>query len=210
MVRWEGASTVVRPQKNLLFLAMALHVAGHAGCRTTRPEVPPPPKFASDGKKQPVGFGSGPRSSYMVDAANQIAPGISAPGQSQTSIANRNEFATPSNNNTDSILLAEPSRTSSATSTSGLPKLGGIMKGLGNGSEARSDSSIQRASTDQPKPAQPLDPPITLPPPPLVPPPSAVPPPSSLSTGPAITSEHAPPALPGNPGIPPLVPETSP
>ncbi len=201
---------MVQPVKKMLFLAMALHVAGHAGCRTTRPEVPPPPKFASDGKKQPVGFGSGPRSSYMVDAANQIAPGISTPSQSQTSIANRNEFATPSNNNTDSILLADPARTSSAASTSGLPKLGGIMKGLGNGSASRSDSSIQRASTDQPNPAQPLDPPITLPPPPLVPPPTAIAPPTTLPPGRASTSDNAPPALPGNPAIPPLVPESSP
>ncbi|MFM7127844.1 MAG: hypothetical protein ACKO0V_00620 [bacterium] len=201
---------VVKQSKCAWQCLLIITLAAQFGCRTTRPEVPPPPKFAADGKKQPVGFGSAPRNGYMVDAANQVAPGISAPGQSQTSIANRNEFTTPSNNNTDSILLAEPSRNPSATSSSGLPKLGGIMKGLGNGSSSRSDSAIQRASTDQPKPAQPLDPPISLPPPPLVPPPTAIAPPGSLPAGPASTSEHAPPALPGNPGIPPLVPETSP
>ena len=203
---------MVSQSKLLKFLLTAWAFAGVTGCRTTRPEVPPPPKFTASGKKQPVGFGTVPRAGYMVDAANELAPGISAPGQSQTSMANRNDYVAPNSNSTDSILVAEPSKGgagASAASSSGLPKIGGIMKGLGNGSLPRSDSGVQRASgSPETKPAQPLEPPISLPPPPVLPPPTAVPP-ASLPSFSGSNSEHAPAALPGNPGIPPLTPEPS-
>jgi hypothetical protein len=194
-------SRAVVSQSNLLkFLLAVWAFAGLAGCRTTRPEVPPPPKFTTSGKKQPVGFGTAPRAGYMVDAANQTAPGISTPGQSQTSMANRNEYTNPNTNSTDNILLAEPAKGSAGSTdagTSGFPKLGGIMKGLGNGSAGKSDAGVERVSTGSPaKPAQPIEPPISLPPPPILPPPAAVPPVDPSVSG--SNSEHAPAPLPIN------------
>lgn len=190
------------------------------GCRTTRPEVPPPPRFASDGRKQPlnaVGFGSVPRPSFMTDATAQIAPGIKAPGQDQTSIASREAYQ-PDNPSTDQILKApDPTKlpqqpamvNSDRTSSKGL-SLGGIMKGLGNGSASNRDSSVVRAGGISEGPSStPLDPPVTLPPPPLVPPPAAIAPPALPADG-RVVSEHAPSALPSQNALPPLLPEGMP
>lgn len=203
-------------------VALSMFIAGSCltGCRTTRPEVPPPPKFTADGRKQPlspVGFGSSPKAGYMTDASSQIAPGIKAPGQEQTSIASRDSQG-QGNAPKDSILNI-PDREMPAqlpvasASNNGKSKglsLGGLMKGLGNGSSSNRDPAVQRAgATSSEPPSEPLEPPVTLPPPPLVPPPSAAIPPPLPTDGRAI-SDQAPAALPSQNVVPPLTPEPLP
>jgi hypothetical protein len=153
----------------------------------------------------------------MTDATAQIAPGIKAPGQDQTSIASREAYQ-PDNASTDQILKApdptklpqQPALVNSNRSSSKGLSLGGIMKGLGNGSGSSRDSAVVRAGGISESPASdPLEPPVTLPPPPLVPPPAAIAPPA-LPTDGRVISEIAPSPLPPQNALPPLLPETTP
>lgn len=206
--------------RKLVGLSMFIAGCCFSGCRTTRPEVPPPPEFTADGRKQPinrVGFGSSPKAGYMTDASSQIAPGIKAPGQEQTSIASRDALELGELPK-DSILNIPdrekpaqlPVASSSNNNNSKRLSIGGLMKGLGNGSSANRDPAVQRAgATSSDPPSEPLEPPVTLPPPPLVPPPSAAIPPALPTDGRAL-SDHAPAALPSQNVVPPLSPEPLP
>lgn len=205
-----------------IFIANTL--ATLAGCRTTRPEVPPPPRFAADGRKissNVVGFGSAPRAGYMTDAATQSGPAMAAPGGDRTSIASQSQpndsvtsgfpgDAPPSTLGTP-LPTANPAGSapgSVAGSSKGL-SVGGIFNGLGSSTKAKKDNAVVTAgSTDPSPPVMPLDPPVSLPPPPLVPPPAGIAPPV-LPLGKDQTSQ-SPSALPPESAIPPVVPEQSP
>lgn len=182
-----------------LMLAWTGVISG-GGCRTTRPEVPPPPSFARDGQKlggKPVAFGSAPKAGYMTDASTQLAPGIAAPGGDRTSVASREG------------LRDSPTATIQEGSTS-KGTLGRMFDGLSsNSSGSKRDDAVGKAGYELGTPASvPLDPPVNLPPPPLIPPPSATSdpaPPPAKSAG-----ESSPMPLPDESALPPLVPEPVP
>lgn len=186
-----------------LLLALTETISG-GGCRTTRQEVPPPPSFARDGRKlggNPVGFGSAPRASYMTDAANQIAPGIAAPGGDRTSMAG-----------TDALRDSPPATTTGPATQPQKGTIGRMFDGLGSASASvlpKRDDAVGKAGYGLPTPASaPLDPPVSLPPPPLIPPPPAS---AETSPPPAKSSgEKSPQPLPGESALPPLVPEPVP
>lgn len=219
------------PKRHLNYAFIFIEVAVFAsqtGCRSTRNEVPPPPRFAGDGRKvgsKPVGFGSSPKAGYMTDAANQIAPGISAPSGDRTSIASRDglrdsptaTFTGDSNLNGMSGGLPISNSTGSGgqtlssgqTTTSVAPRkngLGGIFSGMGSNTTAKRDEGIERAGYGGGSPpAAPLDPPVSLPPPPLVPPPASIELPGPRAD--RAQSEHAPESLPQESAIPPVTAE---
>jgi len=189
-----------------------------AGCRTTRPEVPPPPKFAANGLKRqtPIGFGSAPKAGYMTDAATQSAPGIAAPGGDQTSVASRQNQTDPAKSKfPDDAPPPTDLRTPSTSplASSGKPKgmgVGGIFNGLGSSTGAKKDDAVVTAGStaELPPPVSPIDPPVTLPPPPLVPPPAGVSAPGAMPG--KAQSEQSPAALPHESAIPPVVAEPTP
>ncbi len=189
------------------------------GCRTTRPEVPPPPRFTTDGRKQPlspIGFGSAPKQGFMTDASSQMAPGVPNPGQEKTSNVGSEEYRTAELPQSNSAILTASDTPSAGKSSSGNSRaassglsLGGIMRGLGTGSAPR-DPAVQQAGGVSESPSSlPLEPPVMLPPPPLIPPPSAVAPPA-MPNDDRIKSGYAPSPLPEESAVPPLIPETGP
>lgn len=199
-------------------ILLATSVSTQSGCRTTRPEVPPPPKFAADGRKvgnTPVGFGSAPRAGYMTDAATQAAPGIAAPGGDTTSIAGRNNKSNPAmaamNGDVPASLSRSdlPSPLASNNQGKGMSS-GGILGGLGSATRAKRDDSVVTAgnTAELPPPVSPIDPPVSLPPPPLVPPPAGIAPPASEL--PKTQTNQSPQALPSESAIPPVVAEPTP
>ena len=203
-------------------IVVATALGAISGCRTIRPEVPPPPQFASDGRKlgsNLVGFGSAPRAGYMVDASTQTAPGMASPGGDQSSIASRNAPSGPSSagssfpTSTPATTPGTPLATPSSGQLAGMPKsrgVGGIFSGIGSSAKPKKDSEIVTAgNTEESPPVTPLDPPVSLPPPPLVPPPSGVAPPA-LEIPKETASQQSPSALPPESAIPPLVPERIP
>ena len=189
-----------------------------AGCRTTRPEVPPPPKFAANGikGKTPIGFGSAPKAGYMTNAATQAAPGIAGPGGDQTSVASRQTQPSPANANFPDDTPPPTSLNTPAAAplaANGKPKgmgVGGIFNGLGSSTTSKKDDAVVTASgsADLPPPVSPIDPPVTLPPPPLVPPPAGIAPPGSSIN--KSESGQSPAALPPESAIPPVVAEPTP
>ena len=205
-----------------IFIANAL--ATFAGCRTTRPEVPPPPRFAADGRKigsNVVGFGSAPKAGYMTDASTQSGPAMAAPGGDQTSIASRTG---PRDSATSGLPGEAPPSTRGTPLPSATPAgtapgsiagpgkglgVGGIFNGLGSSTKAKKDDAVVTAgNADSSPPVMPLDPPVSLPPPPLVPPPSGFAPPVLPIT--KDQTSQSPSALPPESAIPPVVPEQSP
>lgn len=205
-------------RKGMLGAIVLANLLGtQSGCRTTRPEVPPPPKFAADGRKAgntPVGFGSAPRAGYMTDAATQAAPGIAAPGGDTTSVAGRNNKSNPAmaamNGDVPASLSRSdlPSPLASNNSGKGMSS-GGILGGMGSATRARRDDAVVAAgNTTELPPVAPIDPPVSLPPPPLVPPPAGIAPPASEL--PKAQTSQSPQALPPESAIPPVVAEPTP
>lgn len=182
-----------------LMLALTGTFSG-SGCRTTRPEVPPPPTFARDGQKiggKGIGFGSAPRAGYMTDASTQLAPGIAAPGGDRTSVAS-----------VDGVRESPGTAIKQDSGTKGT--LGRMFDGLGSAaSSSRKDESVSKAGYEPNTPASlPIDPPVSLPPPPLIPPPAATgspaPPPQKSMT------ESSPQPLPDESELPPPIPGSAP
>lgn len=180
---------------SFLVLSVLTSAMSSTGCRTTRSEVPPPPNFARDGRK--VGFGSSPKAGFMTDASTQVAPGIAAPGGDRTSVASRDGLR---ESPTATIPQGQP------------PKSGGLGKlfdGMTSSSAAKRDDAAQQAGFELgTPPAKPLDPPVSLPPPPLIPPPPATSDPSPAPS--KAAGAVAPPALPQESALPPLLPEPAP